>query len=53
MATRYVCLNGLANEKTGFSAVSGDIETIYNDGQDLFIGSQNALYICLIRRIYG
>jgi hypothetical protein len=32
-------------EKVGFSAVSGDIETIHNDGQNLFIGSQNALYI--------
>jgi|GEM_PF-493648 len=31
--------------RSGFSAVSSDIETLFNDGERLFIGAESALYI--------
>ena len=31
--------------RSGFTAVAGDIETLFNDGKNLFIGAQSAMYI--------
>lgn len=31
--------------RSGFTAVAGDIETLFNDGKSLFVGAQSAMYI--------